>query len=142
IVLSTLGALLLRRTGYRLPLYGTATFVVLGAAGIAISPPGISPYLWLSFSAALIGVGMGFAGPASRNAGLQLVPDQAASIAALRSSGIQIGAIAAVSAATTTMASVSDEALGLAWVFVVYAVLTVVVGIPAVRRIPEHRGSW
>lgn len=142
IVLSTLGALLLRRTGYRMPLYVTAVFVVIGVIGLALPPQGMSAYLWLSLAATLIGIGLGFASPASRNAGLQLVPDQAAPIAALRSSGLQIGSIAAVSAATATISSVSDEALGLAWVFGVYAVLTVVIGIPAVRRIPEHRGSW
>lgn len=142
ITLSTLGALMLRRTGYRRPLYVTAFFVVLGMIDLALPASGFTPYVWLSIAAALIGIGLGVASPASRNAGLQLVPDQAAPIAALRSSGLQVGSIAAVSIATTVISGAAEPAVAMAWVYASYAVLTIVVGLPAVRRIPEHHGSW
>src|SRR5699024_827838 len=106
----------------------TAVFVVLGMLGVAMPPQGLTSYVWLSVSAAFIGIGLGVASPASRNAGLQLVPAQAAPIAALRSSGLQIGSIAAVSIATTTVGGATDPAAALAWVYVIYAALTVVVG--------------
>lgn len=143
IILSTLGALVLRRTGYRLPLYVTVGCVGLGMIGLAVAPPGsLSPFVWLSASAALVGIGTGVGSPASRNAGLQLVPDQAAPIAALRSTGIQVGTIAAISTATAVISASGNGVIAQAWVYGVFAVVTVALGLPAVRRIPEHRGSW
>ncbi len=142
VVLSTLGAFALRRTGYRLPLYVTAVFVVLGMICLALPAQGMSPYAWLAMGAALVGIGLGVASPASRNAGLQLLPDQAAPIAAVRTTGLQVGSIATVSAATAVIGAASDPAVAQAWAFVVFAALTVCIGVPAVRRIPEHRGSW
>lgn len=143
IVLSTLGALALRRTGYRMPLYVTVVFVVIGMIGIAVPPQwGIGAFAWLAVSTALVGTGTGIASPASRNAGLQLVPDQAAPIAALRSTGIQVGSIAAISAATAIISAFGNSVIAQAWVYAVFAGLTIVIGIPAVGRIPEHRGAW
>lgn len=142
VTLSTLGALALRRTGYRLPLYVTAVFVVLGMVALALPPQGMSAYAWLACSAALVGIGLGIASPASRNAGLQLLPDQAAPIAAVRTIGLQLGSIMTVSAATAVIEAASNPSIAQAWVFVAFAALTVCIGVPTVRRIPEHRGSW
>lgn len=142
VLLATFGAFALRRTGYRGPLYVTALFVVLGMVGLAVPPQGMSPYAWLAICAALVGIGLGIASPASRNAGLQLVPDQAAPIAAVRSTGLQVGGIAAVSVATAVISGAVDPAIAQAWVFVCFAALTLLIGVPTVRRIPEHRGSW
>lgn len=142
VVLSTLGALLLRRTGYRAPLYVTAVFVVAGMVMMALPPHGLTPYAWLATAAALVGIGLGIASPASRNAGLQLVPDRAAAIAAVRSTGLQLGSILTVSSATAVIAASSNPPIAQAWVYAAFAGLTVLVGVPAVRRIPEHHGSW
>ena len=142
VTLSTLGALALRRTGYRLPLYVTAVFVVLGMVALAMPPQGMSAYAWLACGAALVGVGLGIASPASRNAGLQLLPDQAAPIAAVRTIGLQLGSIMTVSVATAVIEAASNPSIAQAWVFVAFAALTVCIGVPTVRRIPEHRGSW
>ncbi len=143
IVLSTVGALVLRRTGYRLPLYAAAVFVTVGMVGLAVPPPGgTGAFAWLALSTALVGVGTGMASPASRNAGLQLVPEAAAPIAALRSTGIQVGSIAAISIATAMISAFENGVIAQAWVYAIFAGVVLVVGLPAVTRIPEHRGAW
>ena len=67
------------------------------AAGVLLLafPPaaGVSPYAWLAGAAFLVGAGRGTLNPASRNAGLQLAPEQASTLAALRSMGMNIGTI-------------------------------------------------
>jgi predicted MFS family arabinose efflux permease len=96
-VASSLAAMGLRRTGYRWPLYIGSACTAIGIAGLAINPAGVSPYAWLAMSACVIDLGTGLSSPASRNAGLQLAPDQSAAIAALRSTRRMVGQIAAVS---------------------------------------------
>ncbi|MGH8112058.1 MAG: hypothetical protein ACREPL_09030 [Rhodanobacteraceae bacterium] len=140
--MSTLGAFALRRTGYRLPLYSAAILVALGMVVLAVAPMRIPAYAWLAIGAGLIGVGIGWSSPASRNAGLQLVPEQAASIAVLRSTAIQIGAITAVSLTTAIIAHAADPGSAQAWVYGAYAGLLLLVGLPASSRILEHKGAW
>jgi fucose permease len=78
ITLSILSALALRRTGHRPPLYVGSTVIVIGMLLLAFNPlPGVPPYGRLAGSAFLVGAGTGIINPASRNAGLQLAPDQA-----------------------------------------------------------------
>ncbi len=141
IALSTLAAMGLRHTGYRWPLYIGSACTAVGIAGLAIDPAGLSPYAWLATTACVIGVGTGLASPASRNACLQLAPDQSAALAALRSTGRQVGQIAAVSITTTIIAQSASPGQLQAKVFVACAVLLVVC-LPVIARVPEHRGSW
>jgi EmrB/QacA subfamily drug resistance transporter len=141
ISLSVLAAMALRRTGYRWPLYIGSALIALGYAGIGAAPPGISHYLWLALAAAVIGVGTGVSSPAGRNACLQLAPDQSAALAALRTTGRQVGQIIAVSVATTIIAQSDDPGPLLAKVFIAFAGLCFV-ALPVIARIPEHRGSW
>ena len=141
ITLSSVAAMGLRHTGYRWPLYIGSACTALGVAGLAIHPAGLSAYEWLAITACVMGIGTGLASPASRNAGLQLAPDQSAGLAALRSTCRQVGQIAAVSITTAIIAqSVSPGQLQ-ARVFVVFAVLLVAC-LPVIARVPEHRGSW
>jgi EmrB/QacA subfamily drug resistance transporter len=141
ITLSGLAAMGLRRTGYRWPLYIGSAVTAIGIAGLAVDPAGVSPYAWLAMSACVTGIGTGFASPASRNAGLQLAPDQSAALAALRSTGRQVGQIVAVSITTTIIAQSASPGQLQARVFVAFAVLLVAC-LPVITRIPEHRGSW
>jgi EmrB/QacA subfamily drug resistance transporter len=141
ITMSSVAAMGLRRTGYRLPLYIGSVCIAIGIAGLAIHPAGLSPYAWLAITACVIGIGTGLSSPASRNAGLQLAPDQSAGIAALRSTGRQVGQIAAVSISTTIIAQSASPGQLQAKVFVVFAVVLIVC-LPVIARIPEHRGSW
>ncbi|HEX7324932.1 MAG TPA: MFS transporter, partial [Rhodanobacteraceae bacterium] len=142
VILSTVDAFALRRTGYRLPLYSAAVLVAIGMLVLAFAPVHIPTYVWLALGAALVGVGIGWSSPASRNAGLQLVPDQAASIAVLRSTAIQIGSITAISITTAIIAHAADPGTAQAWVYGAYAGLLLLVGLPASSRILEHKGAW
>jgi hypothetical protein len=141
ITLSVLAVMALRRTGYRWPLYIGSAAIAVGFAGIGSTPPGISHYLWLALAALIVGAGTGLSSPAARNAGLQLAPDQSAALAALRTTGRQIGQIAAVSISTTIIAQSADPGPLLAKVFIAFAVLCVVT-LPVISRVQEHKGSW
>jgi EmrB/QacA subfamily drug resistance transporter len=141
ITLSSLAAMALRRTGYRWPLYIGSAITAVGVAGLAIHPGGLSPYAWLAVTACVIGIGTGLSSPASRNAGLQLAPTQSAALAALRTTGRMVGQIVVVSITTTIIASSASPGELQAKVFVVFAVLLVVC-LPVIARVPEHRGAW
>jgi EmrB/QacA subfamily drug resistance transporter len=141
IVLSSLAALALRQTGYRRPLYVGAAVVAAGMLLLAASPPGVSAYLWLAASSCIVGIGAGWSAPASRNACLQLAPEQSASLAALRSTGRQVGSITSISIATALLAQAADPGVVQAYVFATFAVL-LIVAMPVIAKVPEHRGSW
>jgi EmrB/QacA subfamily drug resistance transporter len=141
VVLSSLATMALRRTGYRLPLYVGSAFIALGFAGLAIHPLGLSPYAWLAVTAAVVGLGTGVSSPASRNAGLQLAPDQSPALAALRTTGRQVGQILAVSITTTIMAQSASPGDLEAKVFIAFAVILIAC-LPVIALVPEHRGSW
>jgi MFS family permease len=126
ILLSIAGAFALRRTGYRLPL----------------SPaPAITPYVWLAGSALLIGIGRGVNNPASRNAGMQLAPESSSTLAALRTMTMQIGTIITVSVDTAILAGAQDPGHTQAWLFGLTGAL-LLVALPMIHLVPEHRGSW
>lgn len=142
ILLSVAGALLLRRTGHRLPLYVGGVTIALGMLLLALSPAGdVSPYVWLAGSAFLVGAGGGALNPASRNAGLQLAPEHSSTLAALRSASLQIGSITTVSIVTASLTRSGDPGGIQAWTFVVAALLLIAF-LPLIARVPEHRGSW
>jgi MFS family permease len=135
--------LALRRTGYRWPM--AAGFVVLagGLVAMAVRAP-ISPYAWLAIGAALTGLGMGLSVPAANNASLQLAPDQVAAVAGLRGMFRQSGAITAVSVTTALIGRSGSPAAGAlvqSHVFLMFAVILLLL-VPLVRLVPEHRGSW
>jgi EmrB/QacA subfamily drug resistance transporter len=142
IVFSVAATLALRRTGYRLPLSVGIVAIVAGIGLLAIDPPaGIGAYGWLAGSAFLVGVGSGLINPPSRNAGLQLAPERAATIAALRTLSLQVGAIVTVSVTTAIIAGSAAPGSVQARIYLVTALL-VAAASPLVARIPEHRGAW
>ncbi len=140
--LSIASALALRRTGHRPLLYAGSVLIAIGIVLLAIHPAaGISPYVWLAGSAFLVGVGSGAINPPSRNAALQIAPEQSATLAALRTMALQIGSITAVSIATTFLAQAREPGVVQAWLYVACAVLFVAL-LPLIARVPEHRGAW
>lgn len=142
ILFSSLAAFSLRSTGYRPPILFGAVFIICGFVLLSLQPmAGIPPYVWLAGATFLFGVGGGAMNPASRNAGLQMAPAKAPSIAALRSMCMQVGRIATISIATAIIASSHDPGHSQAWIYFAAAVVLVCV-IPAIIRVPEHRGSW
>ncbi len=141
IVMTPLAIMTLRRTGYRLPLYLGSAIVVVGMAALAVRPADLSGYAWLALACGVIGVGTGLSSPASRNAGLQLAPRESASIAALRSTGRQVGQIVAVSITAAILARAAHPGEVQAFVFAACAVLFLFC-MPVIARVTEHRGSW
>jgi MFS family permease len=132
---------LLRRTGYRWPMTLGFGLAAVGLIAMGLRPISLSPYTWLAIAAALTGVGMGMALPASNNASLQLAPDQTASVAGLRGMFRQSGAITAVSVTTAILARSANPALAQAHIFLIFAAVLVLTT-PLVLLVPEHRGSW
>ncbi|HWM03645.1 MAG TPA: MFS transporter [Actinophytocola sp.] len=141
ICVAALAVLALRRLGHRIPMVVGFGLLCCGLILMAVPPPGMSGYLWLSLAAGLTGIGMGMAVPASNNAGLQLAPDEIASLAGLRGMFRQSGAIIAVSVTTAVLANSSNPAMAQAHSFVVLGVL-LLAAIPLVFTVPEHRGRW
>jgi EmrB/QacA subfamily drug resistance transporter len=142
ILMSIAAVFALRRTGYRQPLYAGAIVIVIGMLLLALNPVGgIPPYAWLAGSAFLIGLGRGVNNPASRNAGLQLAPEHASTLAALRTMCMAIGTIVTISIDTAILANSHDPGHIQAWLFAAIAALFVV-AFPLIARVPEHRGSW
>lgn len=142
IALSITAALVLRRTGNRLPLYIGTTVIIAGMLLTAVSPmKGISPYVWLAGAAFLIGAGGGTLNPASRNAGLQLEPEHSSTLAALRSMSMQIGSITTISIATAVLAGSEQPGALQAWVYVATALL-LLISLPLITHVPEHHGAW
>jgi len=142
IILSIAAAFALRRTGYRRPMYIGGVVIAAGMLLLALSPPaGIPAYVWLAGSAFLVGAGRGGNNPASRNAGLQLAPEHSSTLAALRTMCMSIGTIITISVDTAILASSHDPGRTQAWLFALAAAL-LVVALPLISRVPEHRGSW
>ena len=139
---AALAALLLRRTGHRWPMVIGYVVVIVGMLGLAAGPAGgVSPYLWLAAAAAVSGIGMGTATPASNNASMSLAPDQAAAIAGLRGMFRQTGGITAISVTSAFLARAADPGVAQAWLFVAFAGI-LALALPLIRRVPDQHGSW
>jgi hypothetical protein len=141
ICVAALAVLTLRRLGCRIPMTVGFALIVTGFALMAFPPPDTNGYLWLMMAAGITGVGMGVSVPASNNAGLQLAPDQIASIAGLRGMFRQSGSIISVSVMTAVAANSAHPALAQAHGFVVLSVL-LLAAVPLIYTIPDHRGKW
>ncbi|HEX7326676.1 MAG TPA: MFS transporter, partial [Rhodanobacteraceae bacterium] len=142
ILLSFSVTMLLRRTGYRLPLYVGSVLIAIGALLLALPPQlGIPPYAWLAGATFLVGAGGGTISPPSRNAGLQLAPEQSSTLAAMRSLFNQLGEIGTVSIATAVMAATSRPGVSQAWIYAAIAGV-LLVALPLNARVPDHRGTW
>jgi MFS family permease len=117
-------------------------FTVAGMLMMTLSPHGIGPFGWLAIATGLTGVGNGLASPASRNAGLEIFPDEVAPTTGLRFMFNSIGTIFSVSIVTSILNRSSDPGLVQAHVILVMAAIIGLIMIPLVKGIPEHKGAW
>jgi MFS family permease len=138
---SGISVALLRRLGHRPLLVVGMSTVVAGLVLTALPPVGMTAEMWLVVSAAVLGLGMGLANPATNNAGMHLVPDQAAAASALRVMFRQTGAILAVSVTTAVTSASTDPGATGAVAFAVLAATTLLALLVA-ARIPNYRGRW
>jgi EmrB/QacA subfamily drug resistance transporter len=141
ILVAGLAVMALRRTGYRLPMVAGFTVTAIGLVGLTWDPNLLPNYAWLSIAAAVTGIGMGMATPASNNATMQLAPDQVAAVAGLRGMFRQGGSIMAISAATAVVARSGDPGGALTITFLIFAGI-LILSLPLIYLVPEHKGSW
>jgi EmrB/QacA subfamily drug resistance transporter len=143
VAIGVLAALFLRRTGYRLPIMVGFTTVALGTLLMSVGPRwGLGPFVWLSISTGIIGMGLGAINPAASNACLKLAPDQVAAITGLRFMFVNLGVVFAVSITTAILNRSSHPGITQAHVFWVVAGIIFLVVCPLVYRVPEHKGAW
>lgn len=142
LILSTLITIILRSTGYRLPLWIGGGLAILGTLILVFKPMwGVSPYFWLMGATFLMGCGVGTMSPPARNAGLQLAPESSATIAALRSMCLQLGSIIFIAIATAIIAGGENPGEIHAQVYLGMS-LFFTVGLLLIRFVPEHKGAW
>lgn len=142
VVLSTILSIEIKKTGYRPPLYIGTVILALGVGLLFFEPHfGLDPYIWLMISSFLIGIGFGVMSPASRNAGIQLAPEQSANIAAVRSLGLQMGQIAAITIATAVITSASNPTQTHSFIYLVLAII-LLLSLPVISKVPESKGAW
>lgn len=142
IVFGLLAVAVLRRVGYLIPLYVNSAVTIAGLAVLALPPAfGTGPVVWLIVGSGLLGAGRGISQPAARNAGMQLLPEEAAAIAALRTMGRRIGMVVAVAGSTAAASLTSDAFIGIAGSFGFFSAV-VLVSTLAIRYVPDHRGEW
>jgi MFS family permease len=98
--------------------------------------------VWLSIGAGITGLGNGLTNPASRNACLQVAPDEVAAITGLRQMFVFTGIIFSVSTVTAILNRSADPGIAQAHILWVVAGILLVVMVPLVARVPEHKGSW
>jgi EmrB/QacA subfamily drug resistance transporter len=142
ICVAGLATFALRRTGHRPQMTIGFSLLIIGMLATAVgAPQSVTPFVWLSIASAFCGVGMGLALPAANNAILQLAPDQVAGISGMRGMFRQGGSIIAVSIATAIIARSADQGTTLGHIFIGFGCLMVLV-LPLIYKVPEHRGGW
>lgn len=142
LVLAPLAAWALRATGYRWPFYVGGLLGAVGLLLLALTPRfGLSPWAWLALATLFTGAGAGIMGPASRNAALQLVPERAATMSALRATAQELGVIVVLAIITSVMATSTEPDAVLATSYAALVLLSLAM-LPVIARVPEHRGAW
>jgi EmrB/QacA subfamily drug resistance transporter len=141
IVLAIFAAVLIHRTGYRIPIVGGIGLIAAGLALIATQPVIFSPYVWLAIGSTLTGLGTGLSAPAANNASIELAPNDIGAITGLRGAARQGGAIIGISLATSIAVHSGNEAAALTHAFFILAALLVCMA-PLVLLVPDgHRRS-
>ncbi len=138
IMLAVFAAVLIHRTGYRVPIIFGIGLIASGLAMIATRPELLSPYAWLTVGACITGLGTGMSAPAANNASIELAPDDVGTITGLRGASRQCGAIVAIAMVTSVAAHTGHEVESLTHAFFVLAALLVCI-VPLVFLIPDGR---
>ena len=142
VAMSVIMSIYLRRTGYRLPIYIGSIILVVAFVLLSLSPLfGITSYVWVFTTVLLIGFSLGLMSPASRNAGIQLAPEESANIAAIRSLGLQMGQIVSIAGATSIIAAANNPSKAHGFVYLGLAAI-ILAAIAVIPRVPESRGKW
>ncbi len=138
IMLAVFAAVLIHRTGYRVPIIFGIALIAGGLAMIASRPELVSPYVWLTVGACVTGLGTGLSAPAANNASIELAPDDVGAITGLRGAARQGGAIIGIALVTSVAAHTGHEIQSLTKAFFILAVLLLCM-VPVVFLVPDGR---
>jgi EmrB/QacA subfamily drug resistance transporter len=142
-VMSTVASVWLLKYGYRWPMViGTSVVTVgllligLASDGLEVGPLGLAPFWVIMVSMTLCGAGMGTSAPAANNAGIALLPRQAAAIAGLRAMIRSLGGVLGQGVIVVIMEFAPERTLGLRYAFVGFGLLLLLT-LPIVLTIPD-----
>ncbi|MCX6022755.1 MAG: MFS transporter [Chloroflexi bacterium] len=142
IIMSTIFAFILQRTGYRLPIYigmgciGAGLLLLAGEFhDVSLFGYGISDFHFLMVAVTLTGFGAGMASPAANNAAIELMPTKVAAITGLRGMFRSTGGVLGTAAIILLLSLVPDPAAGFRYMFLAVTgglvlMLPLVMGIP------------
>ncbi|MFH1087589.1 MAG: MFS transporter [Chloroflexota bacterium] len=141
-VASMVASFSLLKWGYRRPIIVGTVAISVGMAVLALEPSqvtlagvSLTPVVLVMLFALLAGAGAGLATPAAANAGIDLMPDQVASIAGLRQVFRQMGAAIGIAVSTLVLESSANMPRGFTVVFMGAGVI-MLLSIPAVFYMP------
>lgn len=142
VILSIILSIYIKKTGYKLPIYIGSGLLAIGLSLLYLPPFfNMNPFWWLALATFFIGMGTGIMSPASRNAGIQLAPDQSANIAAVRSLAMQMGQIMSITLATAILTGAGNIITAHSFIYLAMAVILILFS-PMISRIPESKGGW
>jgi EmrB/QacA subfamily drug resistance transporter len=141
VLVAVVASILLRRTGYRMPMIVGFSLIATGLVLIVVEPPVFGAYAWLAMAAGVTGLGTGASAPAANNATLDLSPNDVGAISGLRGAARQAGAIVAVAITTSIVSRSTHETTALAHAFVALAVLLMVMTPVVLVAVPRRRGT-
>src|SRR3984893_6556554 len=143
IVMSTVASVWLLRDGYRLPIVVGTSIVVVGllvlgflSDGLQLGRLSVGPFAMIAVAMTLSGLGMGTAAPASNNAGIALLPRQAATIAGLRAMIRSLGGVLGQGLIVVVMEFAPNRTTVLQYAFVGFEFL-LLLSVPIVLTIPD-----
>ena len=142
ILVAGVSMMLLRRTGYRLPMVIGSSVGAVGLILLQVAPPApLPPPIWLVIGTTVAGIGMGSFMPAANNATLHLDPNQVAAVTGLRGMFRQAGFLIGVSVITAILARSAQPGITQSYAYLVGAIIVLVV-MPLTFLIPDYRGKW
>jgi multidrug resistance protein len=143
IAMSTVASVWLLKYGYRWPMVVGTSIVTCGllliglaSDGLRLGPIGLTPFWVILLAMTLSGGGMGTSAPAANNAGIALMPRQAAAIAGLRAMIRSLGGVLGQGIIVVIMEFAPERTLGLRYAFVGFGLL-LLLSLPIVLTIPD-----
>jgi EmrB/QacA subfamily drug resistance transporter len=143
ITMSTVASVWLLKYGYRWPMVVGTSIVTCGllliglaSDGLRAGPLALTPFWVIMLSMTLAGGGMGTSAPAANNAGIALMPRQAAAIAGLRAMIRSLGGVLGQGIIVVIMEFAPERTLGLRYSFVGFGLL-LLLSLPIVVTIPD-----
>lgn len=146
-VVSTVAAVVIRATGFRVPLIvGLAGLsICLGLIGVGLDDPRIlgvqfSTFWWLMLLITTAGMFFGFSNPAMNSSGMDLLPHKIASIAGMRGTFMMLGGTIGISLVVMSGSRAEEVGAGMERMFLILATI-LFVAVVAVRWTPARPGS-